>query len=581
MVLNPTAQVTSRDEEFLDLSIDIEPNSSITACLRQFSASEMLRHRNKFHCDSCCGLQEAEKRMKIKRLPPILALHLKRFKYEESLQRHVKLNYRVVFPFELRLFNTADGIADPDRLYSLWAIVVHIGLCVSYSCARRADRFRGPHHGHYITLIKSSGRWISFDDNTVQPIEESDIAKYFGDTPGQGSGYVLFYQADDLDYSGLGLSVPEVAAALHGAAGMTHERQRDGLGLSMDVGAGPLSPASPVADVAHSFFARPADLQPFALPLPSPVPVSMSVAASAPPPVATSPSPAVPSPSTSPSLAPSPAFKEPVANGGSWGLKSSRSLGARLGRGLSMNAGAAPSVNGNGSARQALSVVIDPAPPVVEGKAVQASVAPAAPVAPLAVATPVQDIPPPTRRPTSPSKVADDDASSLHSTATTSSLAPPLLAHSVSPKSQSHPSILDPHRLQQRPSSSGDSPAYGSSGGGRFTFLLSGRKRRGSNNASSPALVSVPSPSSAANGSGPARDAERRLSSAPGSPVVSSAEPRARLISESAQRKELERRVKEERKLWEKEEARKIKERKERDKEEAKWEKERRKSSKT
>lgn len=34
--------VTSRDESFLDLSIDIEENTSVSACLRQFSASEML-----------------------------------------------------------------------------------------------------------------------------------------------------------------------------------------------------------------------------------------------------------------------------------------------------------------------------------------------------------------------------------------------------------------------------------------------------------------------------------------------------------------------------------------------------------
>ena len=53
--------VSSRDES-LDLPIDIEQNSSVTACLRQFSASEMLCQRNKFFCDACCDLQEAEKR---------------------------------------------------------------------------------------------------------------------------------------------------------------------------------------------------------------------------------------------------------------------------------------------------------------------------------------------------------------------------------------------------------------------------------------------------------------------------------------------------------------------------------------
>ena len=76
----------------------------------------MLCERNKFHCDRCGGLQEAEKRMKIKRLPKILALHLKRFKYTEDLQRLQKLFHRVVYPYHLRLFNTTDDAEDPDRL---------------------------------------------------------------------------------------------------------------------------------------------------------------------------------------------------------------------------------------------------------------------------------------------------------------------------------------------------------------------------------------------------------------------------------------------------------------------------------
>ncbi|MBW0521452.1 hypothetical protein O181_061167 [Austropuccinia psidii MF-1] len=177
--------ITQRDESFLDLSIDIDQNTSLTACLRQFSASEMLCQKNKFSCDRCCSLQEAEKRMKIKKLPNVLALHLKRFKYQEKLQRYTKLSYRVVFPFELRLFNTTHDIPDPDRLYELWAIVVHIGA--------------GPHHGHYVTILKSSGQWLLFDDDVVTRIEEHDIQKYYGDTPGFGSGYVLFYQATDLN----------------------------------------------------------------------------------------------------------------------------------------------------------------------------------------------------------------------------------------------------------------------------------------------------------------------------------------------------------------------------------------------
>lgn len=183
--------VSSRDESFLDLSIDIERNSSVTACLRQFSASEMLSQKNKFFCDSCCGLQEAEKRMKIKKLPNILALHLKRFKYQDDVQKYIKLTYRVAFPFELRLFNTVDDADNADRLYNLSGIVVHIGS--------------GPHHGHYISIVKTLGQWSVFDDDNVYPILEQDISKYFGEA-NAGSAYVLYYQAADIDLASLGLN---------------------------------------------------------------------------------------------------------------------------------------------------------------------------------------------------------------------------------------------------------------------------------------------------------------------------------------------------------------------------------------
>lgn len=69
--------------------------------------------------------------MRVKKLPMILALHLKRFKYMEQLQRYTKLSYRVVFPLELRLFNTSADAVNLDRMYDLVAVVVHCGRCES------------------------------------------------------------------------------------------------------------------------------------------------------------------------------------------------------------------------------------------------------------------------------------------------------------------------------------------------------------------------------------------------------------------------------------------------------------------
>ncbi|KAL5982193.1 Ubiquitin carboxyl-terminal hydrolase 3 [Asimina triloba] len=174
--------VTARDETFLDLSLDIEQNSSITSCLKNFSSTETLNAEDKFFCDKCCSLQEAQKRMKIKKPPFILVIHLKRFKYIEQLGRYKKLSYRVVFPLELKLSNTME---DADSEYSLFAVVVHVGS--------------GPNHGHYVSLVKSHNHWLFFDDENVEMIDESAVQTFFGSAQEYSSntdhGYILFYES--------------------------------------------------------------------------------------------------------------------------------------------------------------------------------------------------------------------------------------------------------------------------------------------------------------------------------------------------------------------------------------------------
>ncbi|KAK2970054.1 hypothetical protein RJ640_008915 [Escallonia rubra] len=173
--------VTARDETFFDLSLDIEQNSSITSCLKNFSSTETLNAEDKFFCDKCCSLQEAQKRMKIKKPPHILVIHLKRFKYIEQLGRYKKLSYRVVFPLELKLSNTVE---DADAEYSLFAVVVHVGS--------------GPNHGHYVSLVKSHNHWLFFDDENVEMIDESAVQTFFGSAQEYSSntdhGYILFYE---------------------------------------------------------------------------------------------------------------------------------------------------------------------------------------------------------------------------------------------------------------------------------------------------------------------------------------------------------------------------------------------------
>lgn len=98
--------------EAVSKALSLLPTQSVTA----------HTHTNTFSEHACFLC-----RMRVKKLPMILALHLKRFKYMEQLHRYTKLSYRVVFPLELRLFNTSGDAVNLDRMYDLVAVVVHCG----------------------------------------------------------------------------------------------------------------------------------------------------------------------------------------------------------------------------------------------------------------------------------------------------------------------------------------------------------------------------------------------------------------------------------------------------------------------
>lgn len=241
--------ISQRDEVFLDLSVDLEQHSSVTSCLNRFSEEEMLCEKNKFHCDRCGGLQEAEKRMKIKRLPRILALHLKRFKYTEDMARLQKLFHRVVYPYYLRLFNTTDDAEDPDRLYELYGAVVHIG--------------QGAYHGHYVSIIKTQDRgWLLFDDEMVEPVDKAYVTKFFGEglnAQGQptalATSYVLFYQettteAMQAELEAEGISPAAAAAEMNRDS---HPLITKATGVVVNGGHYPQSPSTPLSEDAEHF----------------------------------------------------------------------------------------------------------------------------------------------------------------------------------------------------------------------------------------------------------------------------------------------------------------------------------------
>jgi ubiquitin C-terminal hydrolase len=199
--------VSEREETFFDVPLDVEQNCSVSHCLARFSKIERLAGTNKFHCECCGGLQEAEKRVRFKKLPNILVLHLKRFKYLEHPGIHAKLSHRVTFPIELRIPDTqtsfdsfatdSDGLSsslptyqnEKDPLYYLTALVAHIGPTAQ--------------SGHYVAFIRSGDKWLSMDDHIVHPVNDTDtlMNKLFGcwnhnpeEPQNSAAAYILFYE---------------------------------------------------------------------------------------------------------------------------------------------------------------------------------------------------------------------------------------------------------------------------------------------------------------------------------------------------------------------------------------------------
>ncbi|CUS21548.1 LAQU0S03e05072g1_1 [Lachancea quebecensis] len=173
--------MTYRNEPFLDFAIEVQDDgeTDIQTTLADYHQKELLNGANKFYCDECCGLQEAERVVGLKQLPFYLALHMKRFKYSEEQNCNVKLFNRIRYPLDLKVCSTFD--ASVCKQYELVGLVVHMG--------------GGPHHGHYVSLCKNERfGWLLFDDETVETVNESTVLKFVGNADDLTTAYLLFYR---------------------------------------------------------------------------------------------------------------------------------------------------------------------------------------------------------------------------------------------------------------------------------------------------------------------------------------------------------------------------------------------------
>ncbi|RUS33615.1 hypothetical protein BC938DRAFT_470887 [Jimgerdemannia flammicorona] len=192
--------ISLRDCSFYELELQIKDNSTLQECIQEYLKPEMLEGANQYLCPTCRSMQDAERSIHLKSLPPVLNIQLLRFIYDTTSLTKKKIKRTVRFPktVDMREFididhcgdaagkrkrpRTDDGYGDNSRvednetkdtsddefIYDLTAVLIHNGPS-AYS-------------GHFIAHVFDESRktWFKLDDETVtrlEPNEEFDPDK--------------------------------------------------------------------------------------------------------------------------------------------------------------------------------------------------------------------------------------------------------------------------------------------------------------------------------------------------------------------------------------------------------------------
>ncbi|XP_058793188.1 ubiquitin carboxyl-terminal hydrolase 35 isoform X2 [Phymastichus coffea] len=150
-----------------------EPTSVQELLKCNYFMPEKLTGDNKYRCDKCAGLRDAQRIIKILQAPEHLILTLKHFRYDSDSGLRTKLRCKVIYDEEIKL-----PVLDRDNeTYQLYAAVVHSGYSMDY--------------GHYVTYAcDSKKRWYKFSDSLVVETTIEDFKRLEPpDTP-----YILFYK---------------------------------------------------------------------------------------------------------------------------------------------------------------------------------------------------------------------------------------------------------------------------------------------------------------------------------------------------------------------------------------------------
>ncbi|XP_026889014.2 ubiquitin specific peptidase 9 isoform X6 [Electrophorus electricus] len=184
------------EESFTTLNVDIRNHQNLLDSMEQYVKGDLLEGANAYHCEKCNKKVDTVKRLLIKKLPPVLAIQLKRFDYDWERECAIKFNDYFEFPRELDMEPyTVAGVAKlegSDVHPENQQVIQQNELSeVEVSCSSRyrlvgvlvhSGQASGGHYYSYI-IQRNGGssssegernRWYKFDDGDVTECKMDD-----------------------------------------------------------------------------------------------------------------------------------------------------------------------------------------------------------------------------------------------------------------------------------------------------------------------------------------------------------------------------------------------------------------------
>ncbi|TKC46468.1 hypothetical protein EI555_004884 [Monodon monoceros] len=169
-----------------------EGSRSVLDLVNYFLSPERLTAENRYRCESCASLQDAEKVVELSQGPRYLILTLLRFSFDLRTMRRRKILDDVSIPLLLRL-PLAGG---RGQAYDLCSVVVHSGVSSEsghYYCYAREGAARPAPNAGAADGPEPDNQWYLFNDTRVSFSSFESVSNVTSFFP-KDTAYVLFYR---------------------------------------------------------------------------------------------------------------------------------------------------------------------------------------------------------------------------------------------------------------------------------------------------------------------------------------------------------------------------------------------------